>query len=198
MEDPLRSGGIFNEIHHIGRGMSAYKASKSHGIEQAGLEVAEAMEMPLWMAVPHTVYTGRERLDRILRLTGSGSVWVASPWGTALADVVYDTALRLTPIRPVGPDDEQWVVAICMLLGTSAVTGHSSTVIVRTTDPEDPEELLTGCQTAWVWQTNGPRLYGVPLNQEMPLPEARCDVPVLLPPSDHSVRRVLAPHIGMV
>ena len=193
MDDLLRSGGILNPIKRIGRGMSSYKASKSHGIERAGLEVAEALDMPLWMAVTQTTYAGRERLDRMLRITGSGSVWVASPWGTALTDVEYDPGSRLTPIRPVTPDEEQWTVAACMLIGSSAVTGHPSSIIIRTVDPEDASRQL-----AWVWQTDGPRLYGVPDNQEVLVPEPRCDVPVLLPPVDCTTRRVLTPHIGVV
>ena len=193
MDNPSSCGGILDQIQLLGRTMPAYKASKSPGIEQAGLEVSEHLEMPLWMAVTQTTYAGRERLDRMLRVSGGGSVWVASPWGTALADVEYDSGSRLTPIRPVTHDEEQWVVAACMLIGSSAVTGHASTIIVRTVDPRNPSRRL-----AWVWETNGPRLYGVPLEQEPTLPQARCDVPVLLPPTDCMTRRVLTPHIGVV
>jgi len=173
--------------------MSAYKASKSPGIEQAGLEVSEHLEMPLWMAVTQTTHAGRDRLDHMLRVTGGGSVWVASPWGTALADVEYDPGLRLTPIRPVTPDEEQWVVAACLLIGAAAVTGHHALVVIRTVDPEDPAR-----QHAYVWTTHGLALKGVPVCRPLVAPEPRCDVPVLLPPFDRTTRRVLTPDIGVI
>lgn len=170
--------------------MPPYKAHENPSVEKASLELAEHMGMPLWIAVGHAVAEGRRRVTKAMELTGSGSLWVTSPWGTAMADVeLCDEPPMLRPV----PGDESWAVTAYVLVGAAALLDERALILVRVPSVLHPQK-----EALRVWVTDGMWLSGVTHDEKVALPITKGDAVAVLPWLDSSVVRVTTPDINML
>lgn len=171
--------------------MPPYKAHENPSVEKASLDLAEHMGIPLWIAVGHAVAEGRRRVLKAMETTGSGSLWVTSPWGTAMADLEVTDEPR--ELRPTAPEEEPWAVTAYVLVGVSALLDERAILLVRVPSVSYPEK-----EALRVWVTDGRWLSGVTHDEKVALPITKGDAVAVLPWLDSSVVRVTTPDINLM